>query len=172
MTPSPSPSPSASLSPKLEGSLLKAVHKRVIKREPEAPLLPEMSPLELTTSVQNSGLNLFATPFTPSSQGPTSQTIDSTSTEGSPETIGTIVPEQEWTLERVQKFECRGELEDYEELEELAAAHLDRVESDYTSDTGESTDTEEDFEVQRAKEMEELRSFSNTLNGSHTIACC
>lgn len=69
-----------------------------------------------------------------------------------------------WCLERVREFEAFGELEDFDELEQLEkiSAALDaqgNAESDYTS----STD-EEDFETTRSRQMEELRNFSKQLN--------
>merc|ERR1711918_303097 len=76
--------------------------------------------------------------------------------------IGTqLIVSEPWCLQRVTEYRSFGELEDYDELEQLqeVSAALENSESDYTS----STSDEEDFETTRMKQIEELRKFSDKL---------
>lgn len=94
---------------------------------------------------------------------PESHTSPQKLASGADGVLGTkVVTTGPWCLERVRLFEFTGELEDYDELEQLEAAcapEESNNESDYTS----STD-EEDFETTRSRQIEELRQFSNNLS--------
>lgn len=134
----------------------------VVSRSPSAsPSTPKLLPAN-TQAESPSTLNLHAKPFKPASRS--KQQSDSKTGPDMP-VVGTQIVEAEgWCLERVREFEAFGELEDFDELEQLEkiSAALDaqgNAESDYTS----STD-EEDFETTRSRQMEELRNFSKQLN--------
>lgn len=134
-----SPNSSPKLAPKAQSSRLGSCH--------------------LKNASINSHFNLFAKPFTPSMQPEVESEAHNPNLESA--SPHWEVPSGEWELERVREFAFFGELEDYDELEQLekaAVASLEgRSESDYTS-------SEEDFETTRMKQTEELRNFSKQFS--------
>lgn len=147
-------SPSASLSPSLSPMTSKSKLLHTIQEGHKARASPQGAP---------SRLNLFAKPFMPQA----SPAAPHASTQpAEPETVGTPVDSSgEWELERVREFTCYGELEDFEELDQLekvSAALEGSSESDYTSSTEDSVD-EEEFEATRSRQLSEFKQFSSLL---------